>query len=60
MEKESLKTLVKETHSLSGYFYDFSDAIWEKKIYKHYFLGCRSNKGQIFIFATVPRGNKTK
>jgi len=60
MGKESLKTLVEETHSLSDYFHDISDAIWEKKI-NAISLGCRSNKGQIFIFVTVPRvKNKIK
>jgi len=39
MGKESLKTLVEETHSLSDYFHDISDAIWEKKIDKRYFPG---------------------
>lgn len=51
MGQEILKTLAEETHSLSGYFHDFSDAIWKKKIYKSYFPGVADQtKGRFLSF----------
>lgn len=49
MGKESLTTLVEETHSLSDYFQDVSDAIWEKKIYKRYFPGLQIKQRAEFL-----------